>query len=282
MNRKKHITQMPPPEDRIKDSPMKNPRHFMLKNNTACLPDSSWKFPLDKSRKAMSLLLIQEEVLHKRIRKRPSFAENIWNQLRFQTWQHWMMHGGILLAAILLTILTDTEHLTGISSVSACSVFLVFAGNICFSSVARLFSYHMAELEKTLYLDLKQMVCIQMLEGGIVNLAALLLLTGFLDTGSDFGITACLLYLLVPFLWSDILYLYMLTHLRSIFPGLRQSANAVLCAILALLPAFIEEAYTQKYLLVWGFLSAAGILFLAAEISQMFHKIEKGESICLN
>lgn len=246
------------------------------------LPESRWKFPLDKARKNAGLALIQKEVQLTCIRRHPSFAENVRNQLRFQTWQQWMMQGSVLLAAMLLVLFADSRKTGGFPDIAAVSVFLVFAGNICFSGVGYLFSYHMAELEKTLYLDLKQMVCIQMLEGGIIDLAVLILFTAFLGRGCETGITAYFLYLLVPFLWSDILYLAMLTHLRSVFTGLKQFASGMLCAALSLLPAFSQDAYEEKYIAAWALLSVAGFLFLAAEIYQMFQKIERGENICLN
>ncbi len=243
---------------------------------------ADWKFPLDAARKNFSLSIIRQEIQRKHIRNRPPFAENVLNQLRFQTWQHWAVQGSILLMAVLLVFLLDKNKISGIPSIATCSVFFVFAGNACFSSTVRLFSWHMAELEKTLYLDLKQMVCIQMMEGGIISLAALALLTGFLGEGSENGITAFLLYLLVPFLWSDILYLHMLTHFRSIFSGFRQLASGILCGILALFPAFFEDAYTAEYVPAWGILSAAGLLFLSAEVCMLFQKIETGENICLD
>lgn len=245
-------------------------------------PLSEWKFPLDREKKARNLFRIQQEVRNKRIRKRPSFTENVINQLRFQSWQHWVLQGGVLLAALLLVLLLRKYNISATRSITACSVFLVFAGNICFSSIARLFSRHMAELEKTLYLDLKQMVCIQMMEGGFTDLAALTLLTVFMGSGWENGTVAYLLYLLVPFLWSDIFYLHMLARFRSIFSGFRQLSSGILCGIPALFPAFLKDAYTAEYLPVWGVLSAGGFLLLAAEIYHIFKNIEGGEAICLN
>lgn len=241
-----------------------------------------WKFSLDEKRKADSLLTIQYEVHKKRIRRHPSFAENVWNQLRFQSWKHWVMLGGVLLAAFLMVFVFGRNGVHGVDSIAACSVFVVFAGNIGLSSVARLFSRHMAELEKTLYLDLKQMVCIQMMEAGIVDMLVLGFLTGCIGREHEAGIFACLLYMLVPFLWSDVLYLHMLTWFRSIFSGFWQLSAGVLCAGLALFPAFFADAYEPEYVPVWGLCAVAGVLLLFGEICRILGKIEGGESLCLN
>lgn len=239
-----------------------------------------WRFPLNEQKKASSLFLIRQEIQQKRIQRRPTFAENVWNQLRFHSWKHWAMQGALLLAAMLLAFWFYKSGDNGADSIAACSVFLVFAGNICLSSVAQLFSYHMAELEKTLYLDLKQMVCIRMLEAGILDLAILALLTGFL--AGAHRTFAYFLYLLVPFLWSDVLYLHMLARFRSIFSGFWQLSAGLLCAVLAVFPAFWEDAYSVGHLPAWGLLCAAGCLMLAAEIHAIFTNIEGGDNICLN
>lgn len=238
------------------------------------------RFPPDEARKAESLRIIQQAVLQKRIQRRPSFAENVWHQLRFQTWRHWTTQGGVLLFALLFVLRMQRLRPAPADSIAACSVFLVFAGNICLSSVARLFSRHMAELEKTLYLDLKQMVCIHMLEAGVFDLLVLGILAGFSGSRSDTGIFAYVLYLLVPFSWSEIFYLFMLTHARSAVSSFRQLSAALFCGILALFPSFWKNAYLPETIPVWGLLSAAGLCFLAIEIRSVFGSIDAGDHLC--
>ena len=250
------------------------------KNNETMDAHAVWRFPIDESRKSQSMLRIQQAVQQKCIHRHLSFAEKAWNQLRFQTWQHWTTHGGMLLAAMLLVVWFYEKNMNGLDSIAACSVFLVFSGNICLSSVAHLFSRHMAELEKTLYLDLKQMVCIGMLEAGAFDLLVLGILTGCMGNRSGHGILAYLLYLLVPFLWSEIFYLHMLSHVRSIFSGFRQLCIGTLCGALALFPIFWKNAYLPEYVPAWGILSAAGVLLLTAEIYGIFKKIDSGDGLC--
>lgn len=247
---------------------------------TMNMPDI-WRFPIDQERKAQNLLYIRQAVRQKRMCRHFSFMEKVWNQLRFQTWQHWTVQGCILLAAMLLTAQFYKKNIHGLDAVAACSVFLVFAGNICFSNIARLFSRNMAELEKTLYLDLKQMVCIGMLEAGIFDLLVLGILAGCMGKHSENGILAYLFYLLVPFLWSEIFYLHMLSHVRNIFSGFRQLCFGTLCGALALFPVFWKHAYLPEYVPAWGMLTAAGVLLLAAEIYGIYKKIDAGDELCL-
>lgn len=243
---------------------------------------TEWRFPLDEERKEQGLHVIRRTVACSRIRSYPSFMENVWSQMRFQSWTHWLLEGGILLAAMLLAFWLCQDDTNPVELFAACSAFLVFAGNLCLSGVADLFSWHMAELEQTLYLSLKQMLCIRMLEAGIADLAVLAVFAGVTGGGEETGIGVYLLYMLVPFLWSDILYLRMLMFFRSVFSGARQIAMGALCAIFACFPAMLEYVYEPEYVPVWCALSIAGLLFLIMEIYEMFGKIEKGDQICLN
>lgn len=242
----------------------------------------TWKFPIEEDRKRKSLAVIGQAIEKRQIRLYPSFLENVWNQLRFQSWKYWCMQGSVLLAAILLSIYLVNTGKTGIDSIVRCSVFLVIAGNVCLSSLGRLFSWHMAELEQTLYLNLKQMVCIQLLSAGIVDVLVLGVIVGVTSTQAGVGTAAYLLYILVPFLWSDIVYLYLLTAMRRQPSGYLQLSVTAVCAVLALLPVFWEGVYQAAYLPVWGGLCLAGVLVLVVEIYKMLGKIERGEELCLN
>jgi len=239
-----------------------------------------WKFQIDEEKKADSLQLIRQAVRLKRIQKRLSFAEKALGQLRFQTWQQWAVQGCVLIFAMLFVLSFYEKHMSGLNPAAASSVFLVFAGNICLSSTVHLFSWHMAELEKTLYLDLKQMVCIRMLEAGVFDLLVLGILTGFLGGRSECGIFAYLLYLIVPFLWSEVFYLHMLAHVRSVSSGFRQLCFGILCGAAALFPVFWKDTYLPEYVIIWGIAAAAGCLLLAAEIFWLLKKIDTGEGIC--
>ncbi len=247
-------------------------------------PDSllEWRFPLDAQKKTQSLAVIRQEAACKSIRYYPTFLEHVWNQIRFQPITHWLLQGSLLLTAMLLALYLRRTSRGGPEMLTVCSVFIVFAGNICLSQIARLFSWHMAELEQTLYLNLRQMICIRMLEAGIANLIILvlfILIAGGVDT---LGISVSLIYMAVPFLWSDILYLHMLSHLRSIFSGFRSFALGLLCGIISLLPVLWEPVYQPEYLIIWQILAALGTLLLIAEIAKLLEKINQGDTICVN
>lgn len=244
--------------------------------------DIVWEVPVNQSKKQECLLGISRAVQQKKIRYYPSFSGCILKQLRFQSGQYWLINGSILLAAILLTYYLNYKGAEGGMSIAVCSLFMVLAGNICLSGVIRLFSWHMAELEQTLYLNLKQMVCIHMLAAGIMDSIVLALIVLITGTQYDGGAGVYLLYLLVPFLWSDVVYLHLLTVFRGGMRGYRQLAAGFICGILALFPVMLENAYHLDYVPVWGIFAICGTGGLIMEIRRMLGKLEGGEGLCLN
>ncbi len=256
----------------------------MFHKKTTTPPGSlpEWRFLLDEEKKEQSLSVIRLEVSRKRLRRYPSFVEQIINQLRFRSGKYWLLQGVLLLAAMFLALALHKRRTGSAETLAACSVFLVFAGNICLSRVAGLFSWHMAELEQTLYLNLKQMVCIRMLEAGIADLIILAVFLAAADGKNSAGIIISLTYMLVPFLWSDIFYLHMLAGLRNTSSVFRSFTLGLLCGIPALFPILWESIYSPEYLIIWQILAIAGIFMFAAEIRRLLSSIENGDSICLN
>lgn len=247
------------------------------RHNTAGSLPPEWRFPLDMDKKSQGLTVISQEAARKHIRRYPAFMEHVWNQLRFRSFTHWLIQGGLLFTAMLFALYLRRESSGGPEMITACTIFFVFAGNICLSQMAHLFSWHMVELEQTLYLNLKQMICIRMLEAGVSDLIILALVLGITGDVNTLGIGTSLVYMLVPFLWSDILYLHMLTSLRSAAFCFRSSALGLLCGIMALFPVIWEPVYLPQYLIIWQILAIAGILLLIAEITNLLGKIEQGD-----
>lgn len=242
--------------------------------------DPSFRFELNESKKEAGLVEIARAVQEKKIRYYPSFFTCMLNQLQYQTWQSRFLQGGMLLLALVLGLWMNKANIEDTQSLILGSVFMAVAANVCLSTVGSLFSRNMAELEQTLNFNLKQMVCIQMLEAGILDfliLALIMVLGGSLNQA---GAGGYLLYLLVPFLWSNIVYLHMLTFLKR--RGMGGTATGVLCGMGAVFPAFVKNAYDVMYLPLWGVAALAGILVLALEIKRLLGKIEGGEGLCLN
>lgn len=259
--------------------------YVSMKNNKYMPPEErllEWKFPVDEKKKAEGMAAICREITEKKIRHYPVFLENVWIQVKFQPMTHWIVEGGLLLSAMALMLWLTKIGIREYEMLMICSVFIVFAGNIALSSIGRLFSWHMAELEQTLYLNLKQMVCIRMLEAGVFDLAVMGLFMGAAGRSDQIEAGMYLIYMLVPFLWSDTLYLHMIGCFRNTAYGLKSFAAGIVCGMLACFPLIWEEAYAFSYRQIWFFMAAAGTVLFIWEIRRILGKIEGGDSVCLN
>lgn len=242
----------------------------------------AWRFPVDDEKRAASLEKIREAAKKQQIRHYPGFWECAASQLHFQSWTYWAMQAVFLTAGILLT---QYMMARGADTESVCvtlSMFFVAGGNVALSGMGRIFSYHMAELEQTLYMDLKQMVCVQLALAGFIDLVMCSVLVVCAGKNLQIPTGSFLLYLLVPFLWSDIIYLHMLTVFRGGIRGYIQTVYGLAAAAAAMLPAFIGDAYEAASLPVWGLLLAAGVIMLVWELRRLLWKMNGGDLICLN
>lgn len=91
-----------------------------------------------------------------------------------------------------------------------------------------------------------------------------------------------MIYMLVPFLWSDALYLHMLGFFRNTASGLKAFASGIVCGMLACFPIMWDEVYTFSYRRVWVLMAVFGTVFFICEICRMLGRIERGDSVCLN
>lgn len=241
-----------------------------------------WRFPLDENRRSTSLEEIREAAERQQIRHYPGFWECAASLLHFQSLQYWVMQAVFLAAGILLA-----QNLInrGADTKSVCvtlSMLFVAGGNAALSGMGRIFSYHMAELEQTLYMDLKQMVCVQLALAGMIDLVMCSVLVACAGRSLQVSAGSFLLYLLVPFLWSDIIYLHMLIVFRGGIRGYRQTVYGLAAVLAAMAPAFIRDAYKSAFLPAWGLMLTAGIILLAWQLRRLFWKMNGGELICPN
>lgn len=244
--------------------------------------DADWRFPVDERKKEDGLGQISLEIEQKKIRNYPSFWRGILEQMQFQTPGFWICQVLILAAALLFGIYLKGLGEGGLTAMTMVSVFTVIAGSVSINSLNRVFAWHMAELEQTLYLNLKQMVSMHLLLSGVIDLCFLSILIGLLGPSQSEGMGAFAVYLLVPFLWANVCWLQALTAWRGILRGYRQICLGLFCGLMALLPGFIPEVYASVYLPVWGGLFVAGFMGLAAALRRLFRKTEGGDMICLN
>lgn len=235
---------------------------------------------IDQDKKKVNLAEIGRAAKQKKIRQYPSFARNMLVQLRYRPAAVWAAEGICLGAAFFLSM--GVRRMTGPQIFTACAVFLVLAGNLGLAGLGRLFSRNMAELEQTLYFNLKQMTAIQMVFGGVLDMLVFLVFVLILGPDGTERTAEFVLYLLVPFVWADAWALRVFTEIRGNSPGFRQMGIVLISVTAASAPLFVPDLYRQMFLPFWGGALAVGAVVLGLAVRRIFSVIEGREELCLN
>lgn len=138
----------------------------------------------------------------------------------------------------------------------------------------------MAELGETCFFNTKQMVALQMVYSGIINLVLLIVGICFVGIKWQVGLLQIGLYILVPFFFSCCCCLGAL--LTAI--GRRSQYTFVVVSMFAgvffMVLASKPQIYKTSALSFWGVALVVGIFMFVMQIKILFHHIEKGEKLC--
>ncbi len=237
---------------------------------------------IDARQKQKILKKISEAVEEKRYLYHPSLWEIFRGQLKYIS--GFCLGGQILCFAFFLILLGyfqrlggDMTEFLGIGSgVSAgIGVFLMV-------ELSRSRDYGVAELEQVCYLNLKQVWCVKMILFGSLDILMLTAMAFGIAGNTSLGLIRIIVYLLAPFVMSNVLQLFVFTLLRSRKGEYLQIGAAAVSSGLSLLPLSDPGWYTAAYFGVWVCVLAAALLFLVREIIQVYHNLEEGEGICWN
>ena len=236
----------------------------------------------DPHRKKESLILIQSCINAKKIRNTPSLSELVWIQLQYITPVFWVCQGGLLLLLILFLYRLRGQRAELTDYLWWSSVAAAWMGVFSNGTLGRHFSNRMAELEQSCYINLSQMWTIRMILTSGVDICILTVFSGGIAARTDTFFGRIAMYLLVPFMLSNICCLLMISALRGSRGKYTLAALAVIMALLAMSPAVFPEAYTTAYLWVWFCLLVLGVAIFVGQIRSCYSRMTRGEMICWN
>lgn len=234
----------------------------------------------DPQKKRLAMEEIERAIERKRPRYTPTVAELFRIQLEYISPVFWGIQGTLLAAIVLLLFWTDAEYGGVRSYLWWGSLAAAWMGPVVSGGLGRHFSGGMAELEQSCYLNLSQMWAMRMLLSGGIDLLLLGICCGGIVWNTDTPPEQVSVYLLTPFVLSNLCCLAVMTLVRGGRGRYWQAALAVLTSLLALLPSFEPLAYDAEYLWVWILLLAFGTGLWAGQLRQCYKKITGGEILC--
>lgn len=235
----------------------------------------------DEKRKASSLFEIEKAVEEKKIFYYPSPVQILLGQIKFSA--GYFMGLQCIFSILMLVFI---QHMKGKENsmyayLAVLSAFAAFINVFMMVELNRNFSYRMAEIEQSCYLNLKQLcACKMVCFGGteLVLLSVLLIVTG---KNMEMGIFRFGVYIMVPFLLANLIYLFIFTECRRIEKDYAQYMLALLLGMTAVVPTQFEKVYEPANFGVWLLLLAAAISGLCCEGHRMLQGLEENEE-CWN
>ena len=205
-------------------------------------------------------------------------------ELRYISPGFWILQGSLvaLLAALLEKTALDggalPDYLRWISVLAA------WMGVLGCSSLGRHFSRGMAELEQSCYFNLPQLWTIRMALSGAVDILALVLGSGRIAERTNLPLAQVCVYVLVPFVLSNVAVLLLFTALRGGRGRYGLLVTALAAGLLAAVPGLASggEAYGTARLWAWTAALFAGTGLYLWQLKVMYGKIRRGETICWN
>lgn len=236
-----------------------------------------------EAQRAQAMTEIRKAVREKTIRRQPSPRELLMVELRYISPGFWILQGSLvlLLAALLEKTSLDggalPDYLRGISVLAA------WMGVLGCSSLGRHFSRGMAELEQSCYFNLPQLWTMKMTLSGAADILVLALGSGRIAWQTNLPFGQVSLYVLVPFVLSNVCCLLFFTALRGSRNRYGQLVLAFVTGLLAIAVSSLPmEAYTKGRLWAWAAVFSGGIGIYLCQLRYLYGKIRRGEMVCWN
>ena len=193
--------------------------------------------------------------------------------------------GGQLLCMVLLVLLFAYFQRKGADMrvyLGAASVVSSFVGVFLMMELNRCKSFGMMELEQSCYLGLKQIWCVKMIVFGCLDILLLTVMVAGIAGRASLGVLQVMVYLLAPFVFSNVLQLFAFTLLRGQRNEYLQMGAAVLASMACGIPLLFPEMYKGAYFGFWVLALATAVVCLVKEILVICQKLEEGDGICWN
>lgn len=240
------------------------------------------KLPIDQEKKEAALTRICQAVAEKEIRYRPSIWEMIRIQLQYVEVSCLIAQAVVIFLIILILHQMKMQQSGYQEYMMWFSIISSFIGIVGISELGKHISCHMTELEQSCYFNLQQMWGINMIMFGSFDIIVISFLSGIISRRTESEAIAVGVYMLVPFVLSNLCYLLLFTAVRSGGRRYVQLGAAVFMGILTSIPSVIPKAYKINYLWVWVLALSVGVILLIMELRTIFQKISKGDVLCWN
>ncbi len=234
-----------------------------------------------EGQKALSLEKIRADISRKKLRPSPRLWDLALIELQYITPAFWILQIVVIAAFIILAEKLSLTQSMLKDYVQPASVTAALLSATASCSLGRHFSRGMAELEQSCYFNLPQLWTIKMILAGSLDIFALTLCSCRIAQNTLSSFFQVCLYILVPFVFSNVCCLFFLTLLRGEKGRFGQLVIAFPAGAAAfattLFPPFF---YTAAFLWVWLVLLFMGFTLYLWQIRLIYNKMKRGDALC--
>lgn len=235
---------------------------------------------MDEQKKQQSLERIRAAVAAQKPFYTLSWPKLLADQLRFISYRYWLLQLGFMAFAFGFFYLSGRNGMKGQEQLLIISILISFMGITGITELNRCFACQTAELEQSCYFNLRQIFSIRMILFGGMDLLFIAILIPF--GRMEYQLVSFGIYLLVPFVLSNIIYLVMLGKLRGREGSGMYILATVVMGMVSLLLKEYGTIYDAAYTGIWAVILVCLVVILGWEIRHMLCELEKGEKICMN
>lgn len=253
----------------------------MCKGTVDCiLRERGRELTPDARRKREALEALEGEIKRKAICYKPSFVELFGIQLQYISPMFWVIQGVFLAAVVFLMERTNRTGGELGNYLWWGSLTAAWMGAAVCGELGRHLRRGMAELEQSCYFNLPQMWTMRMILSGGADMILLGFCCGGIARSTKTPLGQVCVYLLAPFVLSNLCCLWAVTVFRGGRSRYVGPALAFMTALTVLAPSLRPEAYEAEYFGVWVAALLFGIGLWIKQLRQCYKKIAKGEMLC--
>ena len=237
--------------------------------------------PVDKIRKQKTYHAMIEEMGKQKV---PMISEKmiLLHQVYYMDKLFFVFYGILICLGIMAVRAFQYTEMNQNEMIMVCMTGSGILSTTSISMIDKLFFGRMGELGECCYFNTKQCVAVWLVLSGVINMAMLLLMVGYLNYRWKAGVLQAVLYILTPYLLSNVVALGILSmetreKKLSLF-GMSAVFLPISYGVIGSIPGvFLTTAF---WMWVAAFLLAG--LLLVIQAKKLLSKLEKGEILCMN
>lgn len=237
--------------------------------------------PVEKNRKQKTYHAMIKEMEKQKI---PMISEKmiLFHQIYYMDKLFFILYGVLICLGIIVVRAFQYTEMNQNEMIMICMAGSGILSITSISVIDRLFFGRMGELGECCYFNTKQCVAVWLVLSGVINMAMLLLMVGYLNYHWKAGLLQAVLYILTPYLLSDVAALGILSMKT------REKKLSLFGMSVVFLPisygviGSIPRVFLITSLWIWAMVFILSVLLVAIQIKRLLGKLEKGEILCTN